>query len=67
VQIKKRLKVQTKLMLMFLLLSVGVEAQSYSESTLAIFTSVANGPVLPTGGFIIDGSGHLYLSAQECG
>jgi uncharacterized repeat protein (TIGR03803 family) len=56
--------VQTRLLLMFLLLPVVVECQSYSESALTVFSSATNGPVLPTGGLIIDGSGHLYGSAQ---
>lgn len=57
-----------KLLLCMLLLPVVLQvlagAQTYAESTLATFPSVTNGPVLPTGGLIIDAAGHLYGSAQ---
>ncbi len=53
------------LTLLFLLALLKVaQAQTYRESTLASFPSISNGPVLPTGGLIIDAAGHLYGSAQ---
>ncbi len=59
---------QTKLLLALLLLPVSLPvlagAQTYRESTLVSFPSITNGPVLPTGGLIIDAAGHLYGSAQ---
>src|SRR5580692_5225269 len=37
---------------------------AYSESTLVNFPSITEGPVLPSGGLIIDAAGNLYGSAQ---
>jgi uncharacterized repeat protein (TIGR03803 family) len=51
-------------MLLVLVLEVMSGAQTYGAVTLASFPSVTNGPVLPTGGLIIDAAGHLYGSAQ---
>jgi uncharacterized repeat protein (TIGR03803 family) len=51
------------LLLLLGLLTVA-QAQTYRESTLVSFPSISNGPVLPTGGLIIDAAGHLYGSAQ---
>jgi uncharacterized repeat protein (TIGR03803 family) len=67
---------QTKLLLSLLLLPLSVRHQignqvgnqaadyTYSESTLVNLPSIANGPLLPTGGLIIDAGGNLYGSAQ---
>jgi|ERR1700683_5527935 len=67
---------QTKLLLSVLLLPLSMRHQignqvgnqagdsTYSESTLVNFPSVAKGPVLPSGGLIIDAAGNLYGSAQ---
>ena len=55
---------KTRLLLLILLLPISAGAQTYRESTLVSFPSITNGPVLPTGGLIIDAAGHLYGSAQ---
>jgi uncharacterized repeat protein (TIGR03803 family) len=55
---------KTRLLLCVLLLPIAMGAQSYRESTLVNFPSITNGPVLPSGGLIIDAAGHLYGSAQ---
>jgi len=55
---------KTRLLVFALLLPMSLWAQSYTQSTLVDLPSVANGPVLPTGGLIIDGAGHLYGAAQ---
>jgi uncharacterized repeat protein (TIGR03803 family) len=47
-----------------LLLPIAAGAQTYRESTLVSFPSVTHGPVLPSGGLIIDMAGRLYGSAQ---
>jgi uncharacterized repeat protein (TIGR03803 family) len=55
---------KTRLLLFVLLLPISAGAQIYRESTLASFPAIANGPVLPTGGLIIDKADHLYGSSQ---
>lgn len=55
---------KTRLLLFVLLLAVSAGAQSHRESTFVSFPSISNGPVLPSGGLIIDATGHLYGSAQ---
>lgn len=55
---------RTKLLLALLLLPVSAGAQIHRETSLANFPSITDGPVLPTGGLIIDSAGHLYGSAQ---
>lgn len=55
---------KTKLLMALLLLSTWAFAQTYTQSTLVSFPSITNGPVLPTGGLIIDATGRLYGSAQ---
>jgi uncharacterized repeat protein (TIGR03803 family) len=63
---------QTKLLLTILLLPVFLGNQTgnqagdraYTESTFVNFPAITNGPVLPTGGLLIDAAGHLYGSAQ---
>jgi uncharacterized repeat protein (TIGR03803 family) len=55
---------KTKWLLMLLILPAWAGAQTYTQSTLVNFPSITNGPVLPTGGLIIDAAGHLYGSAQ---
>jgi uncharacterized repeat protein (TIGR03803 family) len=63
---------QTKLLLSIFLLPVFLGNQvgsqtgdhTYRESTFVNFPAITNGPVLPTGGLLIDAAGHLYGSAQ---
>ena len=59
-----RLEMKTRLLLFIFLLPIAAGAQNYRESTLVSFPSITNGPVLPTGGLIIDAAGNLYGSAQ---
>jgi uncharacterized repeat protein (TIGR03803 family) len=63
---------RTKLLLTIFLLPVFLANQTgnqtgdptYTESTFVNFPAITNGPVLPTGGLLIDAAGHLYGSAQ---
>jgi uncharacterized repeat protein (TIGR03803 family) len=59
-----RARVPLILLLLPVMLRVMAGAQTYRQSTLVSFPSIPKGPVLPTGGLIIDGGGHLYGSAQ---
>jgi len=55
---------RSRLLLFVLLLPIAAGAQTYRESTLVSFSSFNDGPVLPSGGLIIDMTGHLYGSSQ---
>lgn len=59
-----KMKLLLSVLLVPVVLQVMAGAQTYRESTFVSFPSITNGPVLPTGGLIIDAAGHLYGSAQ---
>jgi len=59
-----QIKLLQTLLLLPVFLPVLAGAQTYKESTLVSFPSIANSPVQPTGGLIIDAAGDLYGSAQ---